>query len=114
MKNLRNSVTLIGHLGAAPEFKEFDNANTLATFSMATDESYKNKKGEKVEHTEWHNLVVWGSKAKAVRDILKKGSHVMIEGRLTTETWENKEGVKQYKSQIVVNEFLALDKKSQN
>ncbi|RLD47128.1 MAG: single-stranded DNA-binding protein [Bacteroidetes bacterium] len=111
MKNLRNSVTLIGHLGDTPEFKELDNGTTLAKFAIATDESYKNKSGEKVDATEWHNLIVWGAQAKTVRDYLKKGSKVMIEGRLTTETWDNKEGVKQYRSQIVVNDFLMLDKK---
>ncbi|MCK5846421.1 MAG: single-stranded DNA-binding protein [Bacteroidales bacterium] len=111
MKNLRNTVTLIGHLGDAPVFKELDNGTTLAKFSIATDESYKNKNGEKVESTEWHNLIIWGPQAKTVRDYLKKGSKVMIEGRLTTETWDNKEGIKQYRSQIVINDFLMMDKK---
>ena len=111
MKNLRNTVTLIGHLGNAPEFKELDNGTTLAKFSLATDESYKNKNGDKIESTQWHNLIVWGSLAKTANTYLKKGSYLMIEGRITTETWDNKEGIKQYRTQIVVNEFIMLDSK---
>jgi len=114
MKNLRNSVTLIGHLGNAPEFKELSNGSTLAKFSMATDESYKNKNGEKVEASEWHNLVVWGPKAKIIRDYLTKGSKVMIEGRLTTNSWDDQDGKKHYRTEIMVNEFMMLDSKKQS
>ncbi len=112
MKSLRNSVNLIGRLGQDPEIFTFDNGTRKATLSLATDESYKNKEGEKVEHTEWHTLVVWGSQIKVVETYLKKGMEICIEGRLTYNHWEDKEGKKHYKTEIVVNDFLMLGKKS--
>ena len=108
MKNLRNSVHLIGRLGMDPEVKSFDNNKKVARFSLATDESYKNAKGEKVEETQWHNLVVWGSQATVAEKFLKKGKEIMIEGRLTTRKWESeKEGTK-YITEIIVNDILML------
>jgi single-strand DNA-binding protein len=81
---------------------------------MATDESYKTKDGKKVEATEWHNIIVWGGQAKVVRDYFKKGMQIMVEGRLTTETWDDKDGKKHYRTQIVANDFLMLDSKKQS
>ena len=111
MKNLNNSVNLLGHIGTSPEFKELSNGNYLAKFSLATNESYKNKKGETVENTQWHNIVIWGAQAKIVRDYLVSGSQVLIEGRLTTNIWEDNDGKKHYRTEIIANEFLMLDKK---
>ncbi len=111
MKNLRNSVNLIGYIGNAPVFTELSNGNQLAKFSIATDESYRNKKGEKIEATQWHNIVVWGKQAKIVDTYLKKGSQVMVEGRLTTNNWEDSDGKKHYRTEIIANEFIMLDKK---
>ncbi len=110
MKNLRNTATLIGHIGNAPEFKELENG-TMAKFSLATNDSYKNKNGEKVESTDWHNIIVWGKQAIYVRDYLKKGSHIMVEGKITTNVWEDKDGKKNYSTQIDANDFLMLDSK---
>ena len=112
MKNLRNSVNLIGHIGDTPEFKELSNGKYLAKFNIATNESYKNKKGEKVDSTEWHNIVVWGAAAKTVHTYLKKGSQVLVEGRITTNIWEDSDGKKHYRTEIIANDFLMLDKKA--
>ncbi len=114
MKNLRNSVNLIGHIGDTPEYKELSNGSQLAKFAIATDESYKTKDGKKIEATQWHNIVVWGAQAKTVRDYLKKGSQVMIEGRLTTNIWEDKDNKKHYRTEIITNDFLMLDKKQKS
>ncbi len=108
MNSLKNSVRLVGHLGMDPEVKSFDNNKQLARLSLATNESYKNDKGEKVTETQWHNLVVWGTQAKMAGEYLKKGDEVAIEGKLTTRNWTDKDGVKRYMTEIVVNEFLKL------
>ena len=109
MKNLRNTATIIGHI-TAPQFIETQNSS-LAKFSLATNESYKKKDGEKVESTQWHNVLVWGKQAVIVRDYLKKGSHIMVEGKLTTNIWEGTDGKKNYRTEIIANEFLMLDSK---
>lgn len=108
MNTLKNSVRLVGHLGMDPEVKSFDNNKQLARLSLATNESYKNDKGEKVVETQWHNLVVWGAQAKLAGEYLKKGDEVAVEGKLTTRNWTDKDGVKRYMTEIVVNEFLKL------
>jgi single-strand DNA-binding protein len=112
MNSLRNSVRLVGNLGADPEVKSFDNNKQMARFSLATTESYKNDKGEKVKETQWHNLVVWGTQAKFAGDYLKKGDEVAVEGRLTNRNWTDKEGNKRYMTEIVVNDFLKLGAKN--
>ena len=112
MNNLRNSVRLIGNLGAAPEVKNLEKGNKLAKLSLATNETYTNQKGEKVTETQWHNLVVWGKQADIVEKYLTKGSEIAVEGKLTSRSYTDKEGVKKYFTEIVVNDFLMLDKKS--
>ena len=113
MNNLRNSVRLIGNLGAAPEVKTFDNGNKVVKLALATNESYTNQKGEKVDETYWHNLIVKGKGAEIAEKYLSKGSEVAIEGKLTNRSYNDKEGVKRYITEIVVNDFLMLDKKPQ-
>ncbi len=108
MNTLRNSVRLVGHLGMDPELKTFDSNKKLAKISIATNESYKNDKGEKITETQWHNLILWGVQAKLAGDFLKKGDEVAIEGKLANRTYTDKEGIKRYSSEIVVNEFLKL------
>ena len=108
MNTLRNSVKLIGHLGANPEVKEFDGGNKVARFTIATNDSYKNKAGEKVENTEWHSLVAWGKTAEIAEKYLEKGKEVAIEGKLTHRSYDDKDGVKRYTTEVVVNEFLML------
>ena len=111
MKNLRNTITLIGNLGMNPEVKNLESGSTLAKFSVATTDRYKNNKGEQQEDTTWHNLVAWGKTAEIAEKYLKKGSQVAVEGKLTNRSYEAKDGTKKYISEIVVNEILMLDKK---
>ncbi len=111
MNALRNKVQLIGHLGADVELKTLDNGNSVARISVATNEYYKNKAGEKVTDTTWHNVVAWGKTAELANKLLKKGSEVALEGKLSNRSYEDKEGVKKYVSEVVMNEFLLLDKK---
>jgi single-strand DNA-binding protein len=114
MKSLRNSVQLIGNLGTAPEVKNFDNGKSIAKFSVATNESYYNQKGEKVQETQWHNVVAWGKTAEIAGKYLSKGQEIAIEGKLTTRSWDDKAGVKHYITEIVANELVLLGKKQTN
>lgn len=108
MNNLRNRVQLIGNLGMNPEVKHLDEGKTLAKLSIATTERYTNKEGEKVADTQWHNLIAWGKTAEIAEKFLKKGSEVAIEGKLTSRSYEDKEGVKKYITEVVVSEILML------
>src|SRR5471030_3097554 len=112
MNTLKNSVRLVGNLGMDPELKSFDNNKQLARVSMATNESYKNDKGEKVTDTQWHNLVLWGVQAKLAEDFLKKGDEVAIEGKLASRSYVDKDGNKRYSTEVVDNEFLKLGNKN--
>ena len=112
MNNLKNSVRLIGNLGMNPEVKETTNGKKLAKFSVATNDSYRDEKGNEVKETQWHNLVVWGKQAEIVEKYLKKGSEVAIEGKLSTRNYTDKDGVKRYVTEIVVNEFMMLGGKT--
>jgi len=111
MKSLRNSVQLIGNLGVNPEVKEVSNGNKMARFSLATSETFKNQKGEKVTETQWHNLIIWGSLADVAEKYLKKGSRIAVEGKLENNSFEGKDGVKKFYTQIKVNDFVMLDGK---
>ena len=108
MNSLKNSVRLVGNLGMDPDVKTFDNNRKLARLSMATNETYKNNKGEKVTETQWHHLVIWGAQAQVASDILKKGDEIAIEGRLANSNYTDKDGNKRYVCEIVVNEFIKL------
>lgn len=112
MNNLRNSVRLIGNLGANPEIKQFEKGNKMARFSIATNDVYNDKEGKKVTDTQWHNVVAWGKAAELVEEFLTKGSEVAIEGKLTSRNYDSKEGEKKYITEIVLNEMLMLGKKS--
>jgi single-strand DNA-binding protein len=112
MNNLRNSVRLIGNLGAAPDVKSLEKGSKVARINLATHESYKNAKGEKVSETCWHNLVAWGKTADIAEKYLDKGSEIAIEGKLTTRSYNNKEGEKKFITEIVVNEIMMLGKKN--
>ncbi|MEZ4722705.1 MAG: single-stranded DNA-binding protein [Flavobacteriales bacterium] len=111
MNALKNRVQLIGHLGKDPETITFDNNRKLSKFSIATNETYYNAKGEKVEETQWHNVVIWGKLAEISEKYLKKGMEICLEGKLVNRSYENKEGDKRYVTEIVVNEFVMLGKK---
>ena len=111
MNNLRNKVQLIGHIGKAPEILTFENGNKMAKFSLATNEYYKNAKGEKVEDTQWHNITVWGKQVATIEKYVTKGSEIAVEGKLVTRSFETKEGEKRTKTEIVAHEFLLLSEK---
>jgi single-strand DNA-binding protein len=108
MSNLRNSVQLIGRLGKDPEVRTFDSGKKQATFSIATSETYKNQKGEKVEDTQWHNLVIWGKLADVAGKYLKKGSEIAVEGKLIHRAYETSGGEKRYITEINVNDLVML------
>lgn len=110
MNQLKNRVQLIGRLGQDPEVKSLDGGKIVARFSLATTETYKNAEGEKVSDTQWHQIVVWGSLCSVVAAYLKKGKEVMIDGKLSYRSWENKEGQKVYQTEIIVRDLLMLDK----
>jgi single-strand DNA-binding protein len=108
MNALRNKVQLIGNLGAAPEVKTLSEGKKMARFSIATNESYRNAKGEKVTETQWHNLVAWGKVAEIAEKYLTKGKEVVVEGKLITRTYNDKEGKKKSITEIEVNELLLM------
>ncbi|MBU2938232.1 single-stranded DNA-binding protein [Lacinutrix sp. C3R15] len=110
MNTLRNKVQLIGNLGNDPEIINLESGKMLAKFSIATNESYKNTKGEKITDTQWHNIVAWGKTAEIVEKYVTKGKEIAIEGKLTTRSWEDKEGMKRYTTEVVCNELLMLGK----
>lgn len=110
MSKLQNSVHLIGRLGGDPEVKSFDSGKQKASFTLATNETYYNNNGEKVDDTQWHNIVVWGKKVEIVEKYLKKGSEIALEGKLVNRSYE-KDGEKKYITEINLNELLMLGKK---
>lgn len=112
MNTLRNSVRLVGNLGMDPEVKNFDKNKKLTRLSLATHESYKNDKGEKITETQWHNLTLWGTQAKFAEDYLKKGDEIVVEGRIANRNYTDKDGIKRYSCEIVVNELLKLGGKN--
>ncbi|MEP0986782.1 single-stranded DNA-binding protein [Ekhidna sp.] len=110
MTSLKNSVQLIGRLGNDPEVRTFDSGKKMATFSLATNETYYNNKGEKVTDTQWHNIVVWGKKSDIVESYLNKGSEIAMEGKLINRSYE-KDGDKKYVTEINLNELYMLGRK---
>ena len=108
MNTLRNKVQLIGNLGNDPEIINLESGKTLAKFSIATNESYKNAKGEKITDTQWHNVVAWGKTAQIIEKYVTKGKEVAIEGKLTSRGYETKEGEKRYITEVVCNELMML------
>ena len=112
MNTLKNKVQLIGNLGADPEVKTLDSGKIVAKMSLATSDTYKKSSGEKVSETQWHNLVAWGKTAEIAGKYLKKGNRVAIEGRLANRTYEDKNGVKRYVTEVIVNDLLMLGVKT--
>jgi len=110
MKSLKNSVQLIGRLGNDPEVRTFESGKQMATFSLATNETYYNNKGEKVTDTQWHNIIVWGKKVDVVQNYLSKGSEIALEGKLINRSYE-KDGERKYITEISMNELLMMGKK---
>lgn len=110
MYALKNKVQLIGNLGNAPEVRNTEAGKKLVRFSVATNEQYKNAKGERVTETQWHNLIAWGKVADIAEKFLVKGTEVAIEGKLINRNYMDKEGNKKYITEIQVTELLLLGK----
>ncbi len=113
MNTLKNKVHLIGNLGFDPEVREIAKGRKVARISVATNDSYRNAAGERVTDTQWHTVVAWGSTAEAVEKMLRKGSPVALEGRLVHRSYETKEGVKRYITEVVMNDFQVLQPKAE-
>ena len=103
-----NKVILVGRLGRDPETRYTGGGQAVANFSVATDETYKDKSGERQKRTEWHKIVVWGKQAEIAQQYLKKGSLIFIEGRIQSREWQDKEGQKRTSFEIVANNFRML------
>jgi single-strand DNA-binding protein len=108
---IKNKVQLIGHLGDKPEIKTLDTGKKLAKFRMATNESYRNAKGEKVTETQWHNVIAWGKLAEIAEKYLDKGKEVAIEGKLSNRSYTDKAGSKRYICEVQASELLMLGAK---
>lgn len=108
-----NKVQLIGRLGTDPETKRFEDGNMVTNFALATNESYKDKTGNLVESTDWHNIVIWRKLAEIADTYLKKGSQVYLEGKLKTRSYDDKDGNKRYVTEVLADNLIMLDKKQE-
>ena len=110
MNTLKNKVQLIGNLGQEPEVITLESGKKLAKFSIATNDYYYNKQGDKIQDTQWHNIIAWGKTADVIEKYVNKGQEVAIEGKLTSRSYEDNQGVKRYITEIVCSELLMLTK----
>ena len=110
MNAMKNRVQLIGHVGNEPEIKTFDGGKKLANLTIATNDTYRNDKGDKVEQPEWHKVTAWGKTADIIEKYVTKGKEVAIEGKLTHRSYEDKNGEKRYITEVIVNEILLIGK----
>lgn len=109
-----NKVTLIGNVGKDPETRYLESGVPVSTFSLATSESFKNKNGERVTSTEWHNIVLWRGLAELAEKYVHKGDPLFIEGKIRTRTWEDKEGRRRYTTEIIANNMIMLSPRDKN
>jgi single-strand DNA-binding protein len=109
-----NKVLLVGNLGKDPELKYFEGNIAKVAFSLATNEYFKDKSGNRIEQTEWHNIIMWRTLAENAAKLLKKGTLVYIEGKLQTRQWTDKEGVKRNVTEIIAENFNILSKPENN
>lgn len=114
MNSLNNSVRLLGNVGMDPQVITFESGNKLAKFSMATNERRKDAEGQYQDITTWHNLVIWGKGADIIQTYIKKGDKLAIEGKITYNKYEDKEGVQRTSTEIVVNDFTMLGGKTES
>ncbi len=105
---MKNRVQLIGHVGQEPEIKNLEGGKKLANISIATNEVYYKDNGDKVEKTEWHRVTAWGKTAEIIEKYVAKGKEIAIDGKLTTRSYDDKDGNKRYITEIVANEILLL------
>ena len=111
MNNLKNRVQLIGYVGVDPEVKKLESGKTVATFRIATNETYKDSNGNKVEDTQWHDVVAWGKQAEVIEQYLRKGKEIALDGKLMHRTYDAKDGSKRYVTEVKMNDFVFLGKK---
>ncbi len=111
MSNLRNSVQLIGHLGADPEMKTLENGTVMARIRIATTESYKTQSGEWKEETQWHSITLWEAMAERAGRQLHKGSFILVQGKLINRSYTDAQGVKKFATEIRATNLMSLDKK---
>ncbi|MFM9060633.1 MAG: single-stranded DNA-binding protein [Bacteroidota bacterium] len=111
MGNIRNQVRLIGNLGRDPEYREISNGRKMTRFSLATNEYYVGDQGEKMAETQWHQVVAWGKLAEICERLLHKGSEVVLDGRLNTRSYNDKEGVRRSYTEVVALEMAVMDRK---
>lgn len=107
-----NKVILVGNVGKDPDVRHLEGGTSVASFPLATSETYKNKSGEKVTTTEWHNIVVWRGLAEVAEKYVKKGSQLYIDGRIRTRSYDDKDGNKRYFTEIYADTLRMLGKKS--
>ncbi|MCB8994342.1 MAG: single-stranded DNA-binding protein [Bacteroidales bacterium] len=112
MKNGINKVTLVGNVGEAPKYIQLENNQVKANFSLATNEHYTDKEGKEVKKTEWHKIIVWNKKAELVKNYVKKGDPLFIEGKIQSSNWEDKEGNKHYSTEIYCDNIMFLSPRS--
>ena len=110
MNALKNRVQLIGHVGQDPEIKNLDGGKKLANLSIATSEVYYKENGDKVENTEWHRVSAWGKTAEIIEKYVIKGKEIALEGKLTHRSYDDKDGVKRYITEVVASEILLMGK----
>lgn len=113
MNAMKNKVQLIGHVGNEPEIKNFEGGKKVANLTLATNEIYRNEKGDKVEQTEWHKVVAWGKTAELIEKYVIKGKEIAVEGKLTYRSYEDKNGEKRNITEVIVNEILLIGKLNQ-
>lgn len=113
MNAMKNKVQLIGHVGNEPEIKNFEGGKKVAKLTLATNESYRNEKGEKVTQTEWHKVTAWDKTAEIIEKYVTKGKEIAVEGKLTYHSYEDKNGEKRYITEVKVNEILLIGKLNQ-
>lgn len=114
MSNLRNKVQLIGNVGNNPEMTVLESGKKVIRFSLATNENYRNTNGDKVGSTNWHNIVAWNKTAEIIEQYAIKGKQIAVEGKLTSRSYETKEGEKKYVTEVIVSEVLLLGTKNEN
>ncbi|MDT8393926.1 MAG: single-stranded DNA-binding protein [Bacteroidales bacterium] len=103
-----NKVILVGNLGKDPEVRTLESGAKVANFTLATSETYKNKEGQRVTHTEWHNIVLWRGLAEVAEKYLKKGNQIYVEGKIKTRSWDDKDGIKRYTTEIFGDNMTML------
>ena len=108
MSTLKNKVQLIGNVGQEPTITNLESGKKVVRFSLATNEHYKDAKGEKQTDTNWHNVVAWGKTAEIIEKYVTKGKEIAIDGKLTTRSYEDNEGIKRYVTEVLVSEILLL------